>query len=141
MAISTVNYRDAIFEHTDLSKIIGFPTYETLHLLHNKIKSNAMAVHSNLGGGQHGYLRLVISPPAYALLNNTNFVCQVHPENLITPIMATPQAQEKLKFQYDENLRVFHETRGLEQALSSNLYWPSKQDTSQPRETVPLDNS
>ena len=96
---------------------MGAPTYETLHILNNEIKSNAMAVHSNLGGGQHGYLRLVISPTAYALLNNTNFFCQVHPENLITPITATRQAQEKLKFQYDENLRVFHETRGLERAL------------------------
>ena len=132
MAISTVNYRDTIFEHPNLSKIVGVPTYETLHLLHNEIKSNAMAVHSNLGGGQHGYLRLVISPTAYALLNNATFVCQVHPGNLVTHITASRHVKEKLKFQYDENLQVLHETRGLERALSSNLYWPPKQYTSQP---------
>ena len=141
MAIYTTNYRKIIFEHPNLSKIMGVPTYDTIHLLHNEIKSNTMAVHSNLRGGQHGYLRLVISPTAYALLNNATFVCQVHPGNLITHITASRHAQEELKFQYDENLQVFHETRGLEQALSSNLYWPSKQDTSQPRETSPLDNS
>ena len=76
-----------------------------------------MAVHSNPGGGKHGYLILVTSPTDYALLTNNPFVRQVHPENLITPISATHHAQEELKFQYDENLRVFHETRGLERAL------------------------
>ena len=104
MTISTVNYLGTIFEHPDLNKIIGVPTYETLHLLHNKIKSNAMAVHSNLGGGQHGYLRLVTSLTTYALLNKTTFVCQIHPENLITHITASRHAQEELKFQYKENL-------------------------------------
>ena len=117
MTISTLNYLGTIFEHPDLNKIIGVLTYETLHLLHNKIKSNTMAVHSNPGGGKHGYLILVTSPTDYALLTNNPFVRQVHPENLITPISATHHAQEELKFQYDENLRVFHKTRGLERAL------------------------
>ena len=61
--ISTINYRETIFEHPDLTKITGVPTYETLHLLHNKIKANVMAVHYNLGGGQHNYLGLVAPTP------------------------------------------------------------------------------
>ena len=54
MEISTINYRKTIFEHPHLSKIVGIPTYETLNLLHRNNISNAMAVHSSLGGGQHG---------------------------------------------------------------------------------------
>ena len=100
---------------------MGIPTYETLHLIHNKIKANAMTVHSNIGGRQHGYLGLLVSLTAYSLLNNTPFVCQVHLGNLSIPIAATRHAQEELKHQYNENLRVFHKTRGVERALIQKL--------------------
>ena len=58
---------------------------------------------------------------AYVLLTKTTFFCQVHPRNLVIPTAATCHAQEELKCQYDENLRVFHETRGVEQALIKKL--------------------
>jgi hypothetical protein len=64
MSILTVNYREIFFEYPDLTKIIGIPAFETLHLLNQGIKSNAITVHSNLGGGQHGHLGLVVSPTA-----------------------------------------------------------------------------
>ena len=126
MTISTINYRETIFEHPDLSKIIGVPTYDTLYLLYNEIKSNTMAVHSNLGGSQHSYLGFVFRPTSYSLLISTTFVCQVHSVNLSTPIAATRHAQDKLKFQYDENLRVFHETQGVERALIHQLVLAGK---------------
>ena len=121
MNISTINYRGKIFKQTNLSKIMGVPTYETLHQLHNEINYNAMAVHSNLGGGQQICLGKVIILTAYALLTNTPFVCQVHPGNLSSPIAATHHTQEELKHQYDENLRVFHETRGVDRAPTQKL--------------------
>ena len=89
---------------------MGIPNYETLHLLHNEIKSNAMAVQSNLGGGKHGYLGLVVSLTAYGLLTNTPFVNQIHTGKLVTPIAATCHAQEEVKRQHEKNLRVFHKT-------------------------------
>ena len=117
MMISTVNYCETIFKDPDLTKIAGVPTYETIHLIHNEVKANAISVHSNRGGRQHSYLRLVVSPTTYSLLNNTPFVFQVHPGNLSIPISDTRHTQEELKRQYDENLRVFHKTRGVERAL------------------------
>ena len=121
MTISTINYHKTISNHPDLSKIMGNLTYETLHFLHNEIKPNTMSVPSNLGGGQHGYLGSVVSPNAYSLIANTPFVCQVHPLNLIVHIAGTRHAQEELKFQYEKNLWVFHETRGVERALIQKL--------------------
>ena len=100
---------------------MGVPTYDTIHLLHNEIKSNTMEVLSNIGGGQQGYLRLVVSPTTYAILTKNPFVRQVHPEKLIIPIAATHNAQEELKHQYEKNLRVFHKTEGAEQALIQKL--------------------
>ena len=72
MTIYTVNYREKIFEHTDLTKITGVLTYETLHLIQNEIKANAMAVHSNIIVGQHGYLKWVFIPTAYSLLTKNS---------------------------------------------------------------------
>ena len=100
---------------------MGAPTYETLHILNNEIKSNAMAVHSNIGGGKQGYLMLVVSLTAYALLTNINFFRQAYKGKVITPIAATRHAQEELKLQYDKNLRVFHEKQGVERALIKQL--------------------
>ena len=80
-----------------------------------------MVVHSNIGGGQHGYLILVVIPNSYALLSNTPFVCQIHPGNLIIRIAATRHTQEELKHQYEENLRVFHKKRGVERVLIQQL--------------------
>jgi hypothetical protein len=51
MSISAVNYGEVFFEHPDLTKIIGIPTYDTLHKIYQEIKSNAISVHSDLGGG------------------------------------------------------------------------------------------
>ena len=96
MNISTINYCRKIFEHPDLTKIMGVRTCESLHLLHNEIKDNVMEFNSHIGGRKHGYLILLVSLVVYALLNNTIFVCQVHPGNLSIPIAATRHAQEKL---------------------------------------------
>ena len=86
MTISTVSHREKIFEHPDLTKITGVLTYKTLHLLNNEIKANAMAVQSNIGGGQQDNLGLVASLTAYDLLNKNSFVRQFHPGNLNIPI-------------------------------------------------------
>ena len=73
---------------------MGVLTYENLYLLNKDIIYNSMAVHSNLGVIQHGYLRLVVSPTNYALLTNTLFVCKLHPRKLIIPIADTRHSQE-----------------------------------------------
>ena len=119
--ISTVKYSKTLFEHPDLTKIIDVPTYETLNLFHNEIKSNTIAVHYNIRGVQHSYLGIVVVPTAYALLSNTTFLHTIHQGNHIIPVVATCHAQDKLKFQYNENIWVFHETQGVERSLIQQL--------------------
>ena len=89
MIISTIKYRKKVFKHPDFIKTMGIRTYETLKLLHNEIKSNAMAVHSNIWGVKHSYLVLVVRPTAYALLTNIPFIIQLHPGNFLITIAAT----------------------------------------------------
>jgi hypothetical protein len=101
--------------------IIGILTFETLHLLNQEIKSNAILVHSNLGGGQHGHLGLVISPTACTLLSNTPYARPGLPDALDIPANATKHAQDLLDRTYEENLRVFLEVRGMERALTQQI--------------------
>ena len=141
IAIYIVNHHETVFKHPELSKIMGVLAYETLHILHNEINSIAIVVHSNLRGGQHGYLGLVVSPTAYSVLTNTHFVSQFHPVKLIIPIATTHHYQEELKSQYDKNYDSSTKHEEWNGRYYINSYWLPNQDTSQPRGTGPLENS
>ena len=62
---SSINYKDSYFEHPVLTRIRGEPTYETLHYLKNELKSKASSVTTTLGGGNHGYLCMILTPAEY----------------------------------------------------------------------------
>ena len=86
---STVNYRDTHFERANLTPIRGEPTYDTVHKLWNKVKANARSVYSNLGGGTHGHLGLVLTTAQYAAISTTDFTRLDHPGPLTIPSSAT----------------------------------------------------
>ena len=69
---SIPNYRDTSFEYANLTQIHGEPTYETLTALFNHLKANTCSVQTSLGGGQHGYLGLVLSPAQYNTITPNN---------------------------------------------------------------------
>ena len=75
MLTSSVNYKDFFLEHPFLTTIRGEPTHETLHHLKNKLKANASSVTNTLGGGNHGYLGMVLTPVDY---------CRIAPKNPFT---------------------------------------------------------
>ena len=59
---SSVNHKDSYFDHLVLTKIRGKSTYETLHHLKNELKSNLVSVPTTLGGGNYGYLGMILTP-------------------------------------------------------------------------------
>ena len=60
------DFKSTYFQHPTLNKVSGEPTYQSLSLLFTQVKANATSVScTTLGGGQHGYLGLVISPVEY----------------------------------------------------------------------------
>ena len=65
MSNCSVNYKYSYFEHPVLTTIRGEPTYETLHHLKNKLKANTSSVLTTLGGGNNGYLVMVLTPAEY----------------------------------------------------------------------------
>jgi hypothetical protein len=121
MSASFTNYRETVFAHHDLTQIQGEPTFSDLRLLTREVKANAMAVHSTLGGGAHGHLGLVLTPAQYATLSPTPFVRPVFPATLVIPAGTTAVAAANMERTYKEEIRLFREVMGVENALKQQL--------------------
>ena len=52
-------------KHKELTPIRGLPTLDTILRLFREVKQNAQSVSTKLGGGQLGYLALVLKPQDY----------------------------------------------------------------------------
>ncbi len=60
-----IDYQSTFLDYPSLTKITGEPSLSTLMTLRNKLKANAQSVDSNLGGGAHGHLGLVVPASVY----------------------------------------------------------------------------
>ena len=117
----TVNYQSTVFEHPTLTKIHDEPTFESIRTLHKEIIVNSQTVHSELGGGAHGHLGLVLSAARYTLICNAAYNRSQHPGALIIPPGTTQHIARTLCDQHTERLRVFHEATGVENALKQQI--------------------
>ena len=57
------------FEYPVLTKVHGSLDYNALKTIKDQLKTNATAIYSDLGGGAHGHLGLVLTPQEYALVS------------------------------------------------------------------------
>ena len=89
MATNMVNYQTMVFEHPNLTRIHGEPTFESIKKLHKEIMVNAQTVHSDLGGGAYGHPGLTLSPQRYALISNAAYNQPQHPGQFIIPAGTT----------------------------------------------------
>ena len=69
---SYVNYKYSYFEQPILTEIRREPTYERLHHLKNELKANASSVPTTLGGGNRGYLGMILTPADYRRISPTD---------------------------------------------------------------------
>ena len=116
-----IDYRSIYFAFPNLTPINGEPDADILIKLKNQLKANASSVPSNLGGGAHGHLGLVLSDATYALVSNTPFVPPAHPGPLVIPPGTTGPMATVLREQHVENLRLFREVTGVEKALKQQI--------------------
>ena len=114
-----IDDENTIFEHAELTKITGVPTYEALKQIKDECATNASLVESNLGGGAHGLSGLVFSATEYALLSAIPFVRPAAPGPLVLPAGpgVTNFQRELARDAHKETLRVFHEVTAVEKAL------------------------
>ena len=74
MTLGAVNYVASYFKYKTPTLIQSKPTYKVLNWLKVKLRANASSVETDLGGGNHGYLGLVLSDAKYANVSPTPFV-------------------------------------------------------------------
>ena len=117
-----MDYKVTHFEKSELTPIGGEPAYSTLELLLKELKANACNVHSNLGGGAHSHLGLVISPASYAHLSAIPFTRPPFPGlEANIPVGATQHAARFLRLQFDESPQVYHEVENVDKALKQQI--------------------
>ena len=82
------------FAHPTLTKIDGQPTAANVRKLKREVYANAISVKTPLGGGNHGYLGLVMPAAQYNAMPGTNlFAVPVHPGAHPGHAAAATQAQ------------------------------------------------
>ena len=90
MSIGTIDYASSYFKYKTPTPIRGEPTHKSLKRLKLELQSNASSVETDLGGGNHGYLGLVLTDVEYASIPHTvPFVPPNYPPALVIPPTAT----------------------------------------------------
>ena len=117
-----VNYRTELFEHTDLTPIRGEPDFESLNKMKNELKANAQNVPCTLGGGNHGFLGLVLTPAEYAVIVPGNqFNVPLHPGNLQIPPGTTGVQAQVMESNYNSDVKLYEQCVAIEKALKQQI--------------------
>ena len=121
MTTGAVDYAASYFKFKTPTPIIGTPTHKTLKRLKQELRANASSVESDLGGGDHGYLGLVLDDPEYATISTTAFTATTYPTALDIPTSATQVEALNLREQHKEQKRAYLECKNVEKALQRHI--------------------
>ena len=131
MSLSTTDPA-SLFPHPELTPLPadGKPDYASLKIIHQQLNANAMAVPSDLGGGNHGHLPLVIPAAQFdAIPNTTPWIAPVHPgPNPVYPPTPTGPQIAAIDRRYKHDLEVF-KCNGATEAILKRLLIAAVQDT------------
>ena len=132
-SIQSVDDIRSAFPEPTVQKIIGEPTYETIKALHNILKSNAAAIPTTLGGGNHGHLGLVLQPASYTVVTGSNLTAPNNPgatPNI--PEAATGAQIGAIIRQFHSENKTYLENHRTDQALKQVLLGTVKKITLTP---------
>ena len=82
-AHGSIDYAASYFKYKTPTPTRGEHTHKSLKQLKTELQANASSVETDLGGGDHGYLGLVLSDAEYASVPNTSaFIAPNFPATL-----------------------------------------------------------
>ena len=118
------------FKHKELTPIRGLPTLDTILRLFREVKQNAQSVSTKLGGGQLGYLALVLKPQDYDKITISHpFIRPTDPGTfkMIAPAVRTSRTASSTspstvsavdianaKANHEEQERLYWQCQGIE---------------------------
>ena len=107
---------------TPITTITGKPNYESLKTLKEQLKANAASIPTTLGGGNHGYLGLILSPAAYTTITATQFIEPIYPGQHPNVPAGTSAANTSTIVRHrTEDLRQWREFKNVNTALKNQL--------------------
>ena len=121
MTSGAVDYAASYFKYKTPTPIIEAPTNKTLKRLKQELRANASSVESDLGGGNHRYLGLVLDNDEYTTVSPTAFSAPEYPAALTIPSTATQVKALSLWEQHKDNKRAYYECKNVEKALQRHI--------------------
>mgnify|MGYP001310565316 CR=1 FL=1 len=121
MKAGAVDYAASYFKYKSPTPIIGAPINKTLKRLKQELRANASSVESDLGGGDHGYLGLVLTDAEYETVSNTPFTAPTYPTALTIPTGTDQVEALNLREKYKEERRTYLECKNVEKALQRHI--------------------
>ena len=112
------HYRDFYFEHKNLTRISGEPTFASLHKVLLEFKADVVSVPSQLGGGDHGFIVIILSNTTYTTLATISpFITPVQPGHLRVAKGATQYQIALAKTIHEEATQTFQTYQLMQRAL------------------------
>ena len=123
MPTHTPDFRKTHFPHPDLDKVHGQPTIDQIVKIYKQLQQNAASITTNLGGGQHGFLPLVITAQQWnAIPNIQPFVRPTNPGSFIPPTGRVTNADVALaRARWETRLQNYTNCQHLEATLKNQL--------------------
>ena len=119
---TTPDQLQASFPFPFITKTTERPTYTTIRSIHKKLAANASSVRTVLGGGQHGYLAIVIDPPVYQTLTGHAFIPPANPGLApVIPAGARPDQIAQLRDQHKTSLTIWEQYNNMQTALKNQI--------------------
>jgi len=118
MANQTIEQYIESFPNSTFPKQEGEPTYQKIKTIHKLAAENAASVETTRGGGQHGYLAIVLDPNTYHALTGATFMAPTNPGPV--PVLAGNTRSAAIAAQenaHKEHLREYKEFRAVNKAI------------------------
>ena len=120
---SNIDYASLYFKYKTPSPVTGEPTYKSLKRLKTELRANASSVDTDLGGGDHGYLGLVLSDVEYARIQPTPaaFVAPNFPGALVIDPASSAVQAVQARESHAEDIALYRECKNVEKALLRHI--------------------
>ena len=110
-----------LLKFPELDKIHGAPTYSKLREIKDQIKANASSVWSELGGGAHAHLGLVLTNGEYANITEMPYIFPAHPGPLEILALTAQHAETRMREDHKVIIRVFRKATDLQKAVTRQI--------------------
>ena len=120
---NNVDYANVYFKYKIPTPINGEPSNKSLKRLKTELRANGSSIDTDLGGGDHGYLGLVLSDVEYARISPapTPFVAPNFPGSLLVDPALSAVEQVQARESHKEQCALYRECKNVEKALLRHI--------------------